>query len=569
MSFTDIFKVKQYKGDIENYIKEIGRIKHRLESYTKDIATLSAEIEKLKLQNTQIIDENTSTVENLSLKIERLRLINALLKAENQRFRIEINNYSAEIHKLIEKLNNLNLDNTKILAENETDKSELINYTLEVERLTENLIDKSEKLRLMNDILKAENERLKSVHTDEHERAININELLSNLQGREAELTEIIAHKEAEVRQLQDRVDERKEEIIILDDEILYQSFGLYTPLYDLASSEEYKEKLSEIRKKQKEMIKDKTAVLSFTSWTVNGSVQAGNKMTNDNIKQILRSFNTECENVVDRVKFNNFESMYNRIEKSFAKLNSLNESNAIAIQQSYLDLKFEELSLAYEYQLKKQEEKDELRMIREQQREDAKVAKEIEEKRREIEKEQQHYSNVLRRLDEQINAEKSQERLQLLISKKQEIEENLVDLDLALKEVDYREANQKAGYVYIISNIGAFGENVYKIGMTRRLDPQERIDELGNASVPFRFDIHAMIFSDDAPRLENALHRAFDNNKINAMNTRKEFFNVTLEEIEEVVKRNHDKTVDFVKVPPAQQYRESLKTKQMVIKRQ
>jgi hypothetical protein len=228
--------------------------------------------------------------------------------------------------------------------------------------------------------------------------------------------------------------------------------------------------------------------------------------------------------------------------------------------KQNFLDLKYEELSLAYEYQLKKQEEKEELRILREQQREDAKVAREIEEKRREIEKEQQHYENALNRLNDQIEVEKSETRLQFLLEKKKEIEDNLVELDIAMKEVDYREANQRAGYVYIISNIGAFGENVFKIGMTRRLDPQERVDELGNASVPFRYDIHAMIFSDDAPKLENALHRAFEQKRINAINNRKEFFRVTLAEIEEVVKENHDNTVEFTNVPPAQQYRETLK---------
>ena len=107
------------------------------------------------------------------------------------------------------------------------------------------------------------------------------------------------------------------------------------------------------------------------------------------------------------------------------------------------------------------------------------------------------------------------------------------------------------------------YEENVYKIGMTRRLDPQERVDELGDASVPFKFDVHAMIFSDDAPALEAALHRAFEDKKINMVNQRREFFNVTLEEIKQVVRENYDKTVEFVDIPDAEQYRISQKMRE------
>ena len=137
--------------------------------------------------------------------------------------------------------------------------------------------------------------------------------------------------------------------------------------------------------------------------------------------------------------------------------------------------------------------------------------------------------------------------------------EKQLEKIDAAFGDVEYREANQRAGYVYVISNIGAFGENVYKIGMTRRLDPMDRIDELGDASVPFKFDVHAMIFSDDAPKLEAALHNAFADKKLNFVNQRREFFNVSLEEIKQVVRDNFDKSVEFVEIPPAEQYRESL----------
>ena len=148
------------------------------------------------------------------------------------------------------------------------------------------------------------------------------------------------------------------------------------------------------------------------------------------------------------------------------------------------------------------------------------------------------------------------------MLAKKQEIIIGLNDAEKALKDIDYREANKRAGYVYVISNIGAFGENVYKIGMTRRLEPQERVDELGDASVPFNFDVHAMIFTDDAPGLESALHKAFENKKLNMVNTRREFFNVTLDEIKSEIKKNFDRTVEFKDVPDAEQYRVSQKMK-------
>ena len=144
-------------------------------------------------------------------------------------------------------------------------------------------------------------------------------------------------------------------------------------------------------------------------------------------------------------------------------------------------------------------------------------------------------------------------------MQKKEELLHQLEETSKAIEDVDYREANKKAGYVYIISNIGAFGENVYKIGMNRRLDPMERIDELGDASVPFKFDVHAMIFSEDAPALENQLHKAFESKKLNKINSRKEFFNVSLSEIKKVVRQNFDKTVEWTDIAEAEQYRQSI----------
>lgn len=369
-----------------------------------------------------------------------------------------------------------------------------------------------------------------------------------------------------ESNSLTESIKEKRKEIVELDETILLQDFGMYSPIYDFATSEGYKDRLDAIRTEQKNMILNKKAATCSEVWTVNGSEAQGRVMTNQNIKQILRCFNDECDMLISKVKFNNVTAFTDKIRKSFDALNRMNSKNAVSLSISYLNLKIEELQLAYEYAVKKQQEKDEQRRIREQMREEAKLQKELEEARKDIEKEQKHYSNALSKINDQLEKCDDVER-EVLLEKKAEIENHLSSLDKAMEDIDYRQANKRAGYVYIISNIGSFGENVYKIGMTRRLDPMERVDELGDASVPFKFDVHALIFSDDAPALETALHHAFENKKVNMINGRREFFNVTLDEIEEVVKANYDKTVEFVKVPEAEQYRETKKILEQINK--
>lgn len=354
--------------------------------------------------------------------------------------------------------------------------------------------------------------------------------------------------------------DELKDEIIELDDEVLFQSFGVYTPLYDFANLDDYKSRLQNIRKKQKELIANKKAVIVGTQWKVNGSEQAGKTFIAECTKQMLRNFNIESEICIDKVKFYNYDSIKERLKKAFETQNKLNTTNNLKISDQYYNLKIDELNLSFEYQQKKKEEKDRLREKREELREQERVAREIEERRKEYQKEKNHYLNMMSRLDKQIDEESSDVKKQYMLEKKEEISKTLDDVNRAMVDLDYREANQKAGYVYIISNIGAFGENVYKIGMTRRLEPQDRIDELSGASVPFKFDIHAMIFSDDAPKLEAALHNAFSDRKLNLVNGRKEFFRVTLDEIKDVVIKNFDKSVEFKDSAEAEQFRISEK---------
>lgn len=421
--------------------------------------------------------------------------------------------------------------------------------------------------RLNLDILSLRNERdkllkYKDVSDVDNEKERIIKELKDakeELQKEELESKDNIEKLKKEAEELLEEIENKKKQVVELDNTILLQDYGMYSPVYDFADSEMYKDRLDAIRTEQKNMILYKTAATCSTNWTLNGSEAQGRVMTNQNIKQILRCFNDECDMLISKVKFNNATAFIEKIRRSYDALNKMNSKNAVSISYEYLELKVQELQLAYEYARKKQEEKEEQRRIREQMREEARLQKEIEEARKDIEKEQKHYMNALLKLDKQLG-ECDEVEKEILLEKKSEIERHLSDLDIAIKDIDYREANKRAGYVYIISNIGSFGENVYKIGMTRRLDPMERVDELGDASVPFKFDVHAMIFSDDAPTLETALHHAFENKKVNMINGRREFFNVTLEEIEEVVKANYDKTVEFVKIPQAEQYRESQK---------
>ena len=327
-----------------------------------------------------------------------------------------------------------------------------------------------------------------------------------------------LSHAKEELSSIEKSIDEKKkvkaeieaeiisckEQLLFVSDAVEMESFSLYVPRFDFSKSDDYKDRLAELRNAQKQMLRDHIAVIYGTNWTVNGSKAEGKKLLADMEKLFVRSFNNECDAAVSDVKFSNMDRCRERILKAFETINKLGRVNNMS--------------------LKKQEEKEQLRALREQQREEARVAKEIEAARKEAEKEKKHYQQALEKLKLQLAACKSDEERASLLEKQNDMIDHLDDITAKLEDIDYRQSNQKAGYVYVISNIGSFGEGVYKIGMTRRLDPMERVYELGDASVPFMFDVHAMIFSDDAPKLEAALHRAFADRRVNMVNNRREY---------------------------------------------
>lgn len=400
--------------------------------------------------------------------------------------------------------------------------------------------------------------------TPEMRDAVTLKQEIERLEGekrkRQAEFDEIsdeIELRNRLISELDASIEAKKGQITTFDDTILVQDFGLYEPRFDFANSTQFRDELKRCRGQQRDAIKEINQQAGCSTWTVNGSVQKGRKMVRETTKLLMRAYNGECDEIVRKVKATNVNKSIEQVYKTADAINRLGSTLGISVPPPYQQLKEREIRLAYEFALQKEREKEALREAREQEREARKLAQEIAAARKKLEKERKQYLSAYEEISERLKDASDEERADLE-AKAAELKMKLDDVDAAVADVDYREANQKAGFVYVISNIGSFGEGVYKIGMTRRLDPMERVRELGDASVPFGFDVHAMIFCDDAPKLEAALHREFEDRKVNIVNQRREFFKVSLSEIEEVVKRNYDKTVEFSEVPDAEQFRTS-----------
>ena len=400
--------------------------------------------------------------------------------------------------------------------------------------------------------------------TPEMRNAVTLKQEIERLEGekrkRQAELDGIsneVDLRNRLVGKLDASIEAKKSQIATFDDAILVQDFGLYEPRFDFANSTQFRDELKRCRAQQRDALKVINQQVGNSTWTVNGSVQKGRKMVRETTKLLMRAYNGECDEIVRKVKATNVSKSIEQVYKTADAINRLGSTLGISVPPPYQQLKEREVRLAYEFALQKEREKEALREAREQEREARKLAQEIAAARKKLEKERKQYLSAYKEIAERLKGASDEERADLE-ARADELKARLDDVDAAVADVDYREANQKAGFVYVISNIGSFGEGVYKIGMTRRLDPMERVRELGDASVPFNFDVHAMIFCDDAPKLEAALHHEFEDRKVNIVNQRREFFKVSLSEIEEVVKRNYDKTVEFSEVPDAEQFRTS-----------
>ena len=347
--------------------------------------------------------------------------------------------------------------------------------------------------------------------------------------------------------------DKLAKEVAIYDETVALAELGVYKPHFEFTDSEKFKASIESVRADQKAMISAKTAIRAHTDWTVGGSKREGKKMADRAVRLSLRAFNNECDAALSNVRWNNVNAMEKRIQRAYEQINKLNETLDIGINPKYFDLKKKELWLAHEYREKQKEERDHKAEMARLKREEERLLKDL----AVAENEEARYQNLLDKAKAEaaraIGVDAAKYETQIA-----ELTEELNAAHANAERAKSMAEQTRAGHIYVISNIGSFGDGVFKIGMTRRLEPMERVRELGDASVPFLFDVHAIIYCEDAPTVEKRLHSAFDKHRVNRANERKEFFKVSAEQIEVEV-RKIDPNVDFIIGVEAQEYVESL----------
>ncbi|MCW2997042.1 MAG: putative helicase [Solirubrobacterales bacterium] len=355
-----------------------------------------------------------------------------------------------------------------------------------------------------------------------------------------------IAELEAEVTRLTSTTASLAEAVDLSDERVL-QEVGIYRYHHPLENSAEYKEQLLALGEQIKELVKQGKAVLVSDMFTFNNSLARGRKMTGEFSKLMLRAYNAEADNCVRALRAGNVLTAKKRLDHSVTAIARLGSMMEMQVNPAYHQLRFRELELTADYLMKVQVEKEAAREERERLREERKAEQELALERERLTKERNHYVNALDALklsgDEVAIAE---------------LAERLQDIDQAIEQNDFRAANIRAGYVYVISNTGALGPNVVKIGLTRRLEPMDRVRELGDASVPFPFDVHALFFSEDAVTVEADLHRAFASHRVNRVNDRREFFFATPAQVRRVLEEKVGNILEFTEEPEATQYLQS-----------
>lgn len=340
--------------------------------------------------------------------------------------------------------------------------------------------------------------------------------------------------------------DARTGDYVELSDARVLQDVGIYQYHHPLESAAAYQDALASLESRIAETVKSSRAIVKSELFTFNNSLAQGRRMTDDLAKLMLRAYNAEADNSIRTLRVGNVVTARRRLDASRAAIAKLGALMEMKISDEFHNLRVEEIELTADWLMKKQEEREAEREERARLREEKKVERELAEERARLDKERAHLTNTLAALKAQGQVDDA-------------LRERLAAIDDAIAQNDFRAANIRAGYVYVISNQGAFGGNVVKIGLTRRLEPRERIVELGGASVPFRFDTHALFFSEDAVTLESELHHHFAERALNRANARKEFFFATPAEVRDVLVEKVGNILEFTEVVEATEYRQSV----------
>jgi len=321
-----------------------------------------------------------------------------------------------------------------------------------------------------------------------------------------------------EAEQVRAEIEALRRQVVEINEELILQEAGVYSFHHPLEDSVAYRSAIEDLRVQIKAANrKDGGAIEAAHAWTVNGSAAEGRKMINDFSKLMLRAYNAEADNLVRGLKPYRLDNAKDRLAKVAFTIEKLGRTMSIRVTPAYHRLRIRELELTADYAEQLAREKEREREERERLREERKAQQEMERERQRLEKEQSHYANALAALEAKGDAEGARR-----------MREQVADIEKAIADVDYRAANARAGYVYVISNIGAFGDRMIKVGMTRRLEPMDRVRELGDASVPFAFDVHALFFAEDAVGIEQQMHQRLAEKRVNRVNLRREFFYAT-----------------------------------------
>lgn len=271
-----------------------------------------------------------------------------------------------------------------------------------------------------------------------------------------------------------------------------------------------------------------------------------------------------ELQNILYALKYDKLENAIENVKNVSAKYLKIagegNQSIAGTLTKFIGEIEYlfiNAVKIEHNYYVRKEQARQEQLAIKEQMRQEAEERKALEAEKKRVEKEETKYRSEISKLEASMAESVSDSEIEKLKARILELQGQLSNVVVKKNEIINLQ-NGKAGNVYVISNLGSFGEDVFKIGMTRRLDPQDRVNELGSASVPFKFDVHSFIFSDDAVGLENKLHQILNNKRLNKINMRKEFFKVSIDELEKIV-TDIDPTAEFKKTMAAEEYRQSL----------